>query len=157
MKCWCWCWIYDPKQKHQELHTSERTIVPRTFIFIIVVVFILIVLLCLFVSVGVWSIQFLPDMAFLLPSLIILTWRVKSVHSINKQVGTKQCMQRIIKSCNKHILQVVKKKPKKESKHRDQNKQATKCPQRLLKSTTYKRLRRKKTFFSPFLFCYAAK
>ena len=25
--------IYDPKQKHQELHTSERTIVPRTVIF----------------------------------------------------------------------------------------------------------------------------
>ena len=33
MKCWCWCWIYDPKQKHQALHTSERTIVPRTVIF----------------------------------------------------------------------------------------------------------------------------
>ena len=28
------CWIYDPKQKHQELHTSERTIVPRTVIFL---------------------------------------------------------------------------------------------------------------------------
>ena len=26
--------MYDPKQKHQELHTSERTIVPRTVIFI---------------------------------------------------------------------------------------------------------------------------
>ena len=25
--------IYDSKQKHQELHTSERTIVPRTVIF----------------------------------------------------------------------------------------------------------------------------
>ena len=28
----CWCWIYDPKQKHQALHTAERTIVPRTVI-----------------------------------------------------------------------------------------------------------------------------
>ena len=26
--------MYDPKQNHQELHTSERTIVPRTVIFI---------------------------------------------------------------------------------------------------------------------------
>ena len=25
--------MYDPKQKHQKLHTSERTIVPRTVIF----------------------------------------------------------------------------------------------------------------------------
>ena len=25
--------IFDPKQKYQELHTSERTIVPRTVIF----------------------------------------------------------------------------------------------------------------------------
>ena len=33
MKCWCWCWIYDSKQKHPALHTSERTIVPRTVIF----------------------------------------------------------------------------------------------------------------------------
>ena len=33
MKCWSWCWIYDPKQKRQALHTSERTIVPRTVIF----------------------------------------------------------------------------------------------------------------------------
>ena len=33
MKSWCWCWIYDSKQKHQALHTSERTIVPRTVIF----------------------------------------------------------------------------------------------------------------------------
>ena len=33
-------------------------------------------------------------MTFLLPPLIILTWRVKSVHSINKQVRTKHCMQR---------------------------------------------------------------
>ena len=24
MKCWCWCWIYDPKQKHQALHTYLR-------------------------------------------------------------------------------------------------------------------------------------
>ena len=29
----CWCYIYDSKQKHKELHTSERTIVPRTVIF----------------------------------------------------------------------------------------------------------------------------
>ena len=34
MKYWCWCWIFDPKQKHQALHTSELTIVPRTVIFI---------------------------------------------------------------------------------------------------------------------------
>ena len=27
--------VHDPKQKHQELHTSERTIVPRTVIFCI--------------------------------------------------------------------------------------------------------------------------
>ena len=33
MKCWCWCWIYDPKQKHQALHTSERTFVPWRVIF----------------------------------------------------------------------------------------------------------------------------
>ena len=26
--------MYDSKQKHQELHTSERTIVPRTVIFV---------------------------------------------------------------------------------------------------------------------------
>ena len=30
--------IYDSKHKHQELHTSERTIVPRTVIFFSVVV-----------------------------------------------------------------------------------------------------------------------
>ena len=29
------CWIYDPKQKHQTLHTLERTIVPRTVIFLL--------------------------------------------------------------------------------------------------------------------------
>ena len=33
MKCWCWCLIYDSKQKRPALHTSERTIVPRTVIF----------------------------------------------------------------------------------------------------------------------------
>ena len=27
------CYIFDSKQKHQEFHTSERTIVPRTVIF----------------------------------------------------------------------------------------------------------------------------
>ena len=32
-KCWCWCWIYDSKQTRPALHTSERTIVPRTVIF----------------------------------------------------------------------------------------------------------------------------
>ena len=30
---WCWWWIYDSKQKRPALHTSERTIVPRTVIF----------------------------------------------------------------------------------------------------------------------------
>ena len=30
---WLSCQIYDPKQKHQELHTLEGTIVPRTVIF----------------------------------------------------------------------------------------------------------------------------
>ena len=32
-KCWCWSWIYNSKQKQRALHTSERTIVPRTVIF----------------------------------------------------------------------------------------------------------------------------
>ena len=35
MKWWCWCLIYDSKQKLPALHTSERTIVPRTVIFCI--------------------------------------------------------------------------------------------------------------------------
>ena len=29
----CWCWWCDPFQQHQELHTSERTIIPRMVIF----------------------------------------------------------------------------------------------------------------------------
>ena len=33
MKWWCCCWIFDSKQKRPGLHTSERTIVPRTVIF----------------------------------------------------------------------------------------------------------------------------
>ena len=33
LMCISICWIYDPKQKHQALHTSEHTIVPRTVIF----------------------------------------------------------------------------------------------------------------------------
>ena len=45
MKCWCWCWIYDSKQKRPALHTSERTIVPRTVIFIFIVIG---VFLCVF-------------------------------------------------------------------------------------------------------------
>ena len=73
-------------------------------------------LVFLFISV-LYSVLFQQSMKHLvsngygLPpsSLIILTSGVKSVHSINKQVRTKHCMQHL-KCGNEHILRVGEKR-----------------------------------------------